>query len=304
MKRDCPNIGIMQLCKLFGKTRHAYYDREWQTSEKVLEHSIVLELVTEQREIMPRIGTPKLYHLIKASLDRHGIKMGRDGLHALLSDYGMTVRLKKRRKVATTMSRHWMRKYSNLVREVRVDRPEQVWVSDITYIVLEEGFSYLSLVTDAYSRKIMGYALSPSLDHHGTLGALEDALSNRIYASRPLIHHSDRGCQYCCKEYVGLLKKNGIRISMTENGDPYENAQAERVNGILKDEFSLDGTFASHERASEAVHRCVKAYNENRPHASCDYLTPEVAHTKSGVLKKRWKTYPKKYGEGRGFVEG
>jgi len=290
MKRDCANVGIGKLCGLFGKTRHAYYDKEWQMEENVMEHAIVLELVAEQREEMSKVGTPKLHHLIKDSLARHGIKLGRDKLHELLYSYGLTVK-KKRRKAKTTMSRHWMRKYPNLIKEVEVSRPEQVWVSDITYITLEEGFSYLSLITDAYSRKIMGYCLSASLDHQGCLQALEEAIEARVSQKSKLIHHSDRGSQYCCKEYVGALNKNNILISMTENGDPSENAKAERVNGILKDEFLLDQTFASHQEAQAAVDKGVRTYNQRRPHASCDYLTPEEAHGRTGTLRKRWKTY-------------
>lgn len=292
MKRDYRGVGIKQLCGLFGKTRHAYYDKEWQTEENVLEDAIVLELVSEHRAIMPRIGTPKLYHLIKDPLIKHGIKLGRDKLHEILYSYGLTVK-KKRRRTITTMSRHWMRKYPNLIKEIVVKAPEEIWVSDITYITLKDGFSYLSLITDAYSRKIMGYFLSRSLDHTGSLEALQNALKIRSFPKRKLIHHSDRGIQYCCKEYVQLLTINDIQISMTENGDPYENATAERVNGILKDEFSLDKTFKDHQEALQAVERSIIAYNVYRPHASCDFLTPDVAHQKAGELRKRWKTYYK-----------
>ncbi len=292
MKRDCRKVGIKKLCELFGKTRHAYYDKEWQIEENVLEDAIVLELVSEQRAIMPRIGTPKLYHLIKDPLLKHGITIGRDKLHDILYSYGLTVK-KKRRRTITTMSRHWLRKYPNLIKEVVVKAPEEIWVSDITYITLKEGFSYLSLVTDAYSRKIMGYYLSSSLDHTGCLKALQASLSIRAFPERKLIHHSDRGIQYCCKEYVQLLTENDIIISMTENGDPYENAKAERVNGILKDEFFLDKTFNNHLEALKAVERGIVAYNKHRPHASCDFLTPDAAHQRAGELKKRWKTYYK-----------
>lgn len=293
MKRDCANVSIGKLCELFGKTRHAYYDKEWQMEENVMEHAIVLELVAEQRKEMSKVGTPKLHHLISGSLARHGIKMGRDKLHELLYGYGLTIK-KKRRRAKTTMSRHWMRKYPNLIKEIEVNCPEQVWVSDITYITLEEGFSYLSLITDAYSRKIMGYCLSPSLDHQGCLEALEKALAERVSVEGKLIHHSDRGSQYCCKEYVSVLNNNKVAISMTENGDPSENAKAERVNGILKDEFSLDQTFGSHKEALVAVQKGIHTYNQRRPHASCDYLTPEEAHKKTGPLRKRWKTYFRK----------
>ena len=166
-------------------------------------------------------------------------------------------------------------------------------MSDITYISLEEKFCYLSLVTDAYSRKITGYCLYPTLKKEGTLQALQQALGSlQIKPGQPLIHHSDRGLQYCCTKYIDLLQSSKISISMTEKGDPYENAIAERVNGILKEEFGLDGEFKNFEQALAAVDYAVSTYNNLRPHASCNYLTPQAAHQLTGVIPKRWK--PKK----------
>ncbi len=191
------------------------------------------------------------------------------------------------------MSRHWLKKYPNLIREMEIKSPEHVWVSDITYIRLTDGFCYLSLITDAYSRKIMGYYLSKDLSHYGCLEALKTAINQRLNPYSKLIHHSDRGVQYCCNEYVGLLRDSKISISMTEESDPYENAIAERLNGILKDEFQLDSEFKSYEAASRAVNNAVNTYNEHRPHASCNYLTPLQAHTQIGELKRRWKNYYK-----------
>lgn len=292
MRRDC-HVSLKRLCGLFGKTRHAYYDKEWQVEESVIEHAVIFKLVGEQRKFMPKIGTPKLYELIKRPLEAHGIKIGRDKLHELLYSYGLTIK-KKRRHVKTTMSRHWLRKYPNLIRDIEIRSPEHVWVSDITYITLKHGFCYLSLITDAYSRKIMGYCLSNDLSHEGCLKALNQALGQRAYLHSKLFHHSDRGVQYCCSEYVSLLREKAIEISMTEQSDPYENAIAERLNGILKDEFFLDKEFTNYEDALKAVDDGVKIYNEHRPHASCDYLTPNKAHLHSGELKKRWKTYFKR----------
>ncbi len=292
MKRDC-HVGLKRLCGLFGKTRHAYYDKEWQVEERTIEYAVVLKLVEEQRMLMKKVGTPKLYIAIKGPLQAHGIKMGRDKLHDLLYSYGLTIK-KKRGRVKTTMSRHWLRKYPNLIREMEITEPEHVWVSDITYIILKDGFCYLSLITDAYSRKIMGYCLSLDLSHLGCLEALNNALNQRSYPLSKLIHHSDRGVQYCCGEYVGLLREKGIEISMTENGDPYENAIAERLNGILKDEFFLGKQFETYEEALKEVANGVMIYNEHRLHSSCDYLTPNKAHQQSGELKKRWKSYFKK----------
>lgn len=244
---------------------------------------------------MPRLGTRKLQHMIIPLLEQHGINIGRDKLFDLLADNGLLVRRRKRRKVATTDSNHPYRRYPNLIRGMEVLSAEQLWVSDITYISLREDFGYLSLVTDAYSRKIVGYCLYPTLKAEGPLQALEMALKQ--YSGKgQLIHHSDRGCQYCCGLYTQKLDHNNISISMTEKGDPYENAIAERVNGILKDEFGLERNFGSFTEAREAVDKAVQTYNNVRPHASCNYLTPEQAHHQQGALKLRWSRRRKEAG--------
>lgn len=237
---------------------------------------------------MPRLGGRKLQHMLTPLLAQHGIDMGRDKLFDLLADNGLLVRRRKRRKVATTDSNHPYRRYPNLVKGLEILSAEQLWVSDITYISLKEDFCYLSLVTDAYSRKIVGYCLYPSLKAEGPLLALDMALQQYSNTGR-LIHHSDRGSQYCCHQYTGLLQENGISISMTEKGDPYENAIAERINGILKSEFRLDDEFTNFEEAKEAVDRAIDIYNNLRPHASCDYMTPDQAHQVKGKIRKRWK---------------
>ena len=247
-------------------------------------------LVGEIRKDLPRIGTRKLLHLIKPKLEEQRLNIGRDYLFELLSNHKMLIRT-RRRKAITTNSNHWMRKYSNLIKELQLYRPEQLWVSDITYIRLTNGFAYLSLITDAYSHKIMGYNLRKDMSAEGCLNALEMALTNRSLLNQQLIHHSDRGSQYCCKAYVDKLTTHNIAISMTENGDPYENAIAERLNGILKTEFKLYGIQVSFEDSIKMVEQSIITYNQRRPHASCDYLTPDQAHLKSGLLKKRWKNY-------------
>jgi len=244
---------------------------------------------------MPRIGTRKLHYMLQEKLALHGITMGRDKLFDLLSDYGMLVRRRKRKRIFTTNSNHPFKKYPNLTRELPVQRPNCLWVSDITYISLEDKFCYLNLVTDAYSRKITGYCLYPTLQKEGTLLALQQALNTLPgKPEKPLVHHSDRGLQYCCTKYTALLQSSGIGISMTEKGDPYENAIAERVNGILKGEFALDGEFKSFNHAYAAVEYAVATYNNLRPHASCNYLAPEAAHQQAGVLPRRWKKTKKK----------
>jgi putative transposase len=299
MKHDYPYISKEVLCRLFGKTRHAYYDHRWRQQDQSLKDDIILQLVHKIRTTsLPRLGTRKLLVLLQPELNSHQIKVGRDYLFDLLAEHKLLIRRRKR-KVFTTDSRHWMRKYVNLTRDLVITRPEQLWVSDITYIRMGNQWGYLSLVTDAYSRQIMGIGFRNDLLALGCLEALQMAYDNRSYGQLPLIHHSDRGCQYCCKEYVDLLNDQHIAISMTERGDPYENALAERMNGIIKGEFNLYNSQDSFENTYARILKSIVAYNQIRPHSSCDNLTPCQAHKKEGELKKRWKTYPKKMFEKR-----
>lgn len=288
MKESHIKIGIRPLCALFGKTRYSYYKKEKNSQKWLNEQQTVLEMVSIVRRELPRIGTPKLYHMLKKTFERQSIKMGRDSLHRLLRENGLIIRSKKR-YVITTNSNHWMKKYPNLIKGLNINGPEQLWVSDITYIRVGEGCYFLSLITDAYSRRIMGYCLYPTLEAQGCINALKMALDNKANYNGRHIHHSDRGSQYCCSDYVGILQSAEIEISMTENGDPYENAVAERVNGILKHEFSLNQVFTDHTEAVETVDRSINAYNFLRPHMSCNYLTPMEAHQMTGDLKKHWK---------------
>ena len=293
MKQDFPRLGIAVLCRLFGKTRHAYYDYLWRKESTLVKEDIILQEVINIRKDLPRLGTRKLHYVIQNKLISHQINFGRDYLFDLLSEHKLLIRQRKR-KAITTDSRHWMRKYSNLVKGLEVTRPEQVWVSDITYIRLTNQWGYLSLITDAYSRKIMGYCFRQDLAAEGCIEALKMALKNKLY-NQSIIHHSDRGSQYCSHNYVDLLLKNNIAISMTENGDPYENALAERVNGIIKTEFNLYSSLLGFEQTRNQISRSIKSYNELRPHASCDYLTPNQAHLQSDKLNKRWKNYNKSF---------
>lgn len=255
-----------------------------------MEDAIIIRRVKEIRQQMPRIGTRKLHFLLTGTLRQHAISIGRNKLFDLLAEYGLLVRRRKRKRAVTTDSDHPLRKYPNLIRELQVLRPNHLWVSDITYISLVEGFCYLSLVTDAYSRKIVGYCLHPNLKKEGALNALQMALSTvPSKLEEPLIHHSDRGLQYCCAQYTTMLQQTSIDISMTEKGDPYENAIAERVNGILKSEFFLDRDFDDIATAQQAVANAINVYNNLRPHASCNYLTPEQAHLQRGRLTSKWK---------------
>ena len=288
IKESHANVGFGPLCMLFGKSRYGFYKKEKNKQRWLNEEQVVLELVAMVKRELPRIGTPKLYHMLKKPIQDHHIKMGRDSLHRLLCENGLTVKPRKR-YVVTTDSRHWMKKYPNLIKDLVVDESEQVWVSDITYIQVGEGFNFLSLITDAYSKQIMGFCLHPTLEAEGCMNTLKMALSQKTKYNISHIHHSDRGAQYCCSNYVNLLLAAGLGISMTENGDPYENAIAERVNGILKYEFSLNRVFADPTQAIESVQKSIRAYNQLRPHMSCNYLTPVQAHQMKGVLEKKWK---------------
>ena len=281
------HYGVRYFCLLFGKSRQAYYEQHINIENRQLTGALVIKLVEEIRKDLPRAGVPKLYHLLKEPLAAHGIKMGRDALYELLGTHGYLIRY-RRRKVYTTDSNHPYKKYPNLIRELLLTRAGQLWVSDITYLRLLNGFCYLSIITDAYSRKIVGYKLHPTLHSQGAIEALIMAAT---YCKRQqsLIHHSDRGIQYCSADYIQMLEHYGIRISMTEKGDPYENAIAERVIGILKEEFYLNKTFASFSEAGQAVNHAIEKYNNVRPHASCDYMTPSMAHEQNGILRKHWK---------------
>lgn len=290
-----PNFGVGYICRLFGKTRQGWYEQCERKEDRSLEAIIILKLVEEIRLTLPRVGVRKLLYMLQPRIEEHDIKLGRDKLYDLLGHHGLLLRY-RRRKPYTTDSNHPYRKYPNLIRELILTRPGQLWVSDITYLRLTRGFCYLSIVTDAYSRKIIGHQVHPTLASEGAVKALITAV-NTLKRRETLIHHSDRGVQYCCADYVQMLEHYNIRISMTENGDPYENAIAERVNGILKGEFSLEKTFFSIEQAIIATDEAVNAYNYKRPHASCDYLTPADAHEHNGILRKRWKPVSKQLAE-------
>lgn len=260
-------------------SRQSIYQRRRQ--ERVLsgQHEHVLTLVAGIRLRMPRLGTRKLYHLLKPALDQAGIKLGRDALFALLRSEGLLIRPRKR-YTKTTHSRHWLRKYPNLLPSVRLNGPEQCFVSDITYIKSRQCTHYLSLVTDAYSRKIMGFHLSDDMEAETVGKALEMTIGRRI-TSQPAIHHSDRGVQYCSSYYQGLLASNRIRPSMTDGYDCYQNALAERINGILKDEF-LFTLCGNRQELEELVAESVYIYNNERPHLRLHMQTPNQVHKKTG----------------------
>lgn len=274
---------------LLGYSRQSYYQGVKHIQQKAFESDIIIEEVLRYRKYQKRIGTRKLLEEMQDFLAAHHFQIGRDAMFNLLAEHGLLVTKRKRKGCITTLSKHRFKKYPNIIRDFIPIAPNQLWVSDITYIHLPNGFAYLSLITDAYSRKIVGFYLNKDLTANGPLQALKMALKANPNINN-LIHHSDRGVQYCCDAYVKKLTDKNIKISMTENGDPLENAIAERVNGILKSEL-LEEDFADFETAQREVAIACSTYNHLRPHGSIDNLKPAQAHRQSGEIKKRWKNY-------------
>ncbi len=228
--------------------------------------------------------------LLEPFLIEHQIKMGRDALFELLASHHLLIKRRKRR-VHTTHSFHWLRKYPNLIRDFIPSRPNQLWVSDITYWRLKDGFIYISFITDTYSHKIVGYQVDETLEAASTIRALQMAVDQAAASLEGLIHHSDRGIQYCSHNYVKLLQDNEIHISMTENGDPLENALAERVNGIIKGEYLDHYHVETINEATELLGQVVELYNKERPHMSISNLNPEQIHQTSQPTERLWKNY-------------
>jgi putative transposase len=280
---------ITALCSLLGYSRQAFYQQVQATEQKILGHELIIQEVLRIRERQKSVGTRKLLLMLEPFLIAHKLELGRDSLFALLGEHNLLIRMRRSKVPRTTFSDHWMRKYPNLIERMVVAAPNTLWVSDITYITLKGNFAYLSLITDAYSRMVTGYHLHRTLQTEGCVKALEMAI-RQLPADSALIHHSDRGSQYCSFEYVEQLQSRSISISMTQNGDPRENAIAERVNGILKQELLL-ACYDCFKDAEKAVKNAIEVYNKERLHSSIDMLTPIEAHTKTGNLKRHWKSY-------------
>lgn len=290
MREDYPELSLLRLCGLFGISRQAYYQHKHRQARRELEAGLVLWWVRQIREFQPRIGMGKLYVMLRERMAAHQIKLGRDRFFDLLTAHKLQIR-RRRRKIRTTYSNHVYYKYPNLITGLEVSGPHQLWVSDLTYLKTGMGTLYLSLVTDAYSRKIVGFALGPSLEAIYCLEALHMAIAQLPPGTCGVIHHSDRGIQYCSIEYIETLLETKIQISMTQSGDPLENAIAERVNGILKDELIDLSKISELQQGKKQVHEAIEIYNTLRLHQSIDYLTPEMAHQLSGPIKRRWKNY-------------
>ena len=296
MKDNNPKVSLVRFCRLLGLTRQSYYQHFWQDELVSIEQELVLQQVLEIRQNHRHIGTRKLYEMLQPFILSHQIKMGRDALFDLLAANYLLVRRKKR-KVATTNSYHRFKKYPNLIRDLVPQYPNQLWVSDITYWRTTNGFVYISFITDAYSKKIVGHHVAQTMEAVETIEALKMAISG--FLKEPdchfqLTHHSDRGMQYCSELYVKLLKTNNISISMTESGDPLENAIAERINGIIKEEYLNDYSIDNIIQAKELLSAVVNLYNNERPHQSIGYLTPNYVHQNNIETEKLWRNYYQK----------
>jgi len=273
-------------CHLFGIDRQVYYRSLRRKAILQSKAEQVVEMIAEIRKSMPRIGTRKLYHMLSYKLQT--LKIGRDKFFNILRANHLLIEPKRSYHI-TTDSHHRFRKHKNLILEMDITKPEQVWVSDITYIGKREKPCYLSLVTDAYSKKVMGFYVADNMDSESSVQALKMAIKSRNYSTGSLIHHSDRGIQYCAGGYQKVLLKNKIQCSMTNNGDPYENAVAERINGILKQEFIIDTYHADLDVMRKIVKEAVDTYNNQRPHYSNHMLTPTQMHNQCEIQMRTYK---------------
>jgi transposase InsO family protein len=257
-------------------SRQNYYQERRRRQRRQVDEALIVALVCRERAVQPRLGGRKLLRLLREELSEAGVEIGRDGFFRVLGVHELLIE-RKVRSARTTDSRHSFRVYENLLAELELTGPHQALVSDITYLRTEEGFVYLSLVMDAFSRAVVGFDCSDSLEREGALRALHEALEQLAWGATA-IHHSDRGSQYCCREYVERLTGCGVRISMTETNHCYENSRAERLNGILKQEYGLGGTFRTKAEAYRAVREAVALYNWRRPHQSLGYAIPMEVH--------------------------
>lgn len=288
-QKSAPCKGL--LCSLLGYSRQAFHKTQILEEKEAFREDLILQEVERIRKCMPKIGGRKLFFMLSGLLERSEIKLGRDGFFDLLRVNGLLVR-RRIRKTRTTYSDHVWQKYPNLIVNYVPQTTNRLWASDITYIMIGDTFGYLSLITDLFSHKILGFYLSPDLKATGCIKALEMAIKTLDMVDMLcLIHHSDRGIQYCCAAYVNILTQRGISISMTENGDPRENSVAERVNGILKTEL-LKQAYSTFKEAQTEIANAIRIYNTIRPHASIGLLTPNQLHGKPHLdAPKKWKSY-------------
>jgi len=290
MKQVNRCYSLQSLSRLFGYSRQAFYKQQRLQLLQQSKEGLILQQVINIRKEQPRCGTRKLLVMLQPFLDKSKMFISRDKLFHLLSKNKLLIR-KRKRSTHTTNSKHFFYRYPNLVQHFIPLHAHELWVADITYIPMKERFAYLYLITDAYSRKIVGFHVSDDMRVTSAVVALQKAIDQKP-ADAIVIHHSDRGLQYCSNDYVALLKQHHARISMTQNGDPYENAMAERVNGILKTEL-ISESYTDLKVAMQHIARCITVYNYKRVHSSINWQIPNTVHTQTGPQIKKWKNYYK-----------
>lgn len=291
MKQNFKSISFADLCSWFGVSRQAYYQSKNRVFYELTQQDILISEILNIRRYHKRLGGRKLYFKLKDFMSEHQIKLGRDAFFDMLRKNNLLVKQRKRYHI-TTNSNHWMKKYPYLIKNIEPIRPNHIWVSDITYWKTKFGHYYISFITDAYSRKIVGYHVADTMEAIESVASLKMAIKTLESDVTELIHHSDRGSQYCSSLYVKTLEKKGIKISMTENGDPLENAIAERLNGIIKGEYLFDYEINTLSKAKEVLKLVVKLYNQERPHSSINNATPAEVHNNTyNEIKRLWKNY-------------
>jgi putative transposase len=285
------------MCQVFGRSKQAYYKLLHLNTNAAVKEEVIVGLIKKKRELWKRGSGRNLHQSLQTEFETHDIKIGRDKFFDLLRNNHLLIK-SKRCRTKTTCSYHHFNRYRNLIEDATPLRCNEIWVADITYLWLkpQDKFCYLSIITDLYSRKIVGHCVHESLSVKGCIDALRQAIRNRKDKTRKLIHHSDRGVQYCCHAYVTLLQKQQIQISMTQTGDPLENAVAERIHKTIKEEFTNDRqiNFCNIDEAKIEIKKFIEFYNQQRPHRSVQWLTPNQAHQCTGALRRVWKTYRSK----------
>jgi putative transposase len=270
-------VTVASVCRHLGMSRQNYYARHQHRQRRAIDSDLVVSLVQEERQTQERLGTRKLYHMLKPKLEAAGVRIGRDRMFEELRKRDLLLEPVPAKYPHTTQSYHNLPVFRNVVKDLKVTAPNQVWVSDITYVRIWEDFVYLALITDKFSRKIVGWHAGDTLEAVGCVRALERALADLPKGSAP-IHHSDQGSQYCCHEYIECLQQAGLQISMTETDHCAENALAERMNGILKQEYGLGRELPSKQIAYLMIQQAIELYNTRRPHGSLKYRTPAQVH--------------------------
>ena len=290
LKSQYSSYSLERICGLFDISRQGYNKHINNFKQELLESSFILEKVREIRKDHSRLGGRKLYHMIKPEIKKADIKLGRDKFYNILSDNNLLIKT-SRKRVRTTYSLSWLKKHNNLIKEQKAKRINEIWVSDITYWNIGKSFLYIHFITDAFSKRIMGYSVSERMQVKDILPSLEMALDKVGTIKDSLIHHSDRGSQYCSSVYTGILKRSNIKISMTESGDPLENPLAERINGIIKQEYLQYVKIQNIKKARKELSKAVELYNNIRPHMSCNYHTPNEIYEGKNLPKILWKNY-------------